>query len=142
MLKFTSWNWTYDYYVNQTFDLDSADFDFDATIKPLSKLKMLDFVLNKGDNKGTVGYGASVIEWPNVEAIFVIKSIEGAFTTTIQNSNHWKCLQCWEAGISIKGAKKATAFEELNANDEYLEDNLSISSKKITKIKQVLSRSL
>ena len=48
----------------------------------LSKLKILDFVLNKGDNEATVGYGASIIEWPNAEAIFVIKSIEGDFTTT------------------------------------------------------------
>ena len=131
MLKFTSWNWTYDYYVNQTFDLDSADFDFDATIKPLSKLKMLDFVLNKGDNKGTVGYGASVIEWPNVEAIFVIKSIEGAFTTTIQATQiTGNAFSVEKLELASNVPKKAAAFEELNANGEYLEDNLSISSKK------------
>ena len=104
---------------------------------------MLDFVLNKGDNESTVGYGASVIEWPNTEAIFVIKSIEGAFITTIQTTQIiGNAFSVEKLVLASKVPKKAAAFEELNANGEYLEDNLSISSKKITKVKQALSRSL
>ena len=52
----------------------------------MSKLKILDFVLNKGDNEATVGYCASVTEWPNAETIFGFKSIEGSFINTIQTT--------------------------------------------------------
>ena len=44
--------------------------------------------------------------------------------------------------LASKVPKKATAIKELNATGEYLEDDLSIPSKKITKVKQALSRSL
>ena len=77
----------------------------------LSKLKILDFVLNKGDNEATVGYVASAIEWPISEAIFVIKSIKGALINTIQTTQiTGNAFSVWEIGINIKGAKKGNSL--------------------------------
>ena len=76
-------------------------------------------------------------------SFFVIKSIEGAFTTTIQTTQiTGNAFSVEKLELASNVPKKAAAFEELNANGEYLEDNLFISSNKITKVKQVLSRLL
>ncbi len=64
-------------------------------------------------------------------SFFVIKSIEGAFTTTIQTTQiTGNAFSVEKLELASKVPKNATAFEELNATGEYLEDDLSTSSKK------------
>ena len=47
----------------------------------------------------------------------------------------WNAFCFGGAGFSIKGAKKATTYEELNANDEFVNDDLATHSKKINESK-------
>ena len=73
----------------------------------------------------------------------MVKSIEGESTTTIQTTQiTGNAFSVEKMELASKVPKKATAFEELNTTDEYLEDDLSSPYKKITKVKQDLSRSL
>ena len=43
------------------------------------------------------------------------------------------------AGFSFKSAKKEIEYEELNADNEWVDDDLNTPPKKLTKVKQVFS---
>ena len=109
----------------------------------LSKLKILDFVLNKGDNEATVGYVASVIEWPISEAFFVIKSIKGALINTIQTTQiTGNAFGVEELELASKIPKKQQVLKNWMQMMSILRMTFLHYLKKITKVKQALIRSV
>ena len=48
----------------------------------------------------------------------------------------WNAFCFGGVGFNIKGVKKATTYEELNADDEFVKDDLTTHSKKINKSKK------
>lgn len=63
---------------------------------------------------------------------FAIKSTEGTFTTTMQTTQTTRNAFSIEgAGFSFKSAQKEIEYEELNADNEWVDDDLNTPPKKI-----------